>query len=92
MVMFFHPSEPAFCTFFCNFCCIEDFFFQAFGFSVMTDKLIIFLLLQDILEPPECVCEARDKVASSIKAHFPTKRIAKKTKRDSEDLFARLAR
>ncbi|XP_071549630.1 X-ray repair cross-complementing protein 5 [Panulirus ornatus] len=42
----------------------------------------------DILEPPDCVCEARDRVASSIKAHFPTKRIAKKTKRDTEDLFA----
>nr|XP_045583822.1 X-ray repair cross-complementing protein 5-like isoform X1 [Procambarus clarkii] len=42
----------------------------------------------NILETPECVCEARDKVVPSLKTHFPTKKLIKKTKRDNKDLFA----
>lgn len=41
----------------------------------------------NILETPMSVCEARDKVASSLKTLFPTKKIVK-AKRDSKDLFA----
>lgn len=50
-------------------------------------KITLFYL-QNILKPPESVCEGRDRVVPALQAAFPTKRIVKKTK-DKADLFSR---